>query len=76
MVLITVLAFVVFLLLAVIVVAGFGIVLVWQGLKLVELGQFQRTPVMELSKGYLYASIPVGGALIVLVALPGLWRRP
>ena len=60
----------------VLVVAGFGAVLIWQGLKLVELGQFQQTPVMGLSKGYVYGSMPVGGALMVLFALPGLWRRP
>ena len=56
-------------------VAGFGAVLIWQGWKLVELGQFQQTPVMGLSKAYVYASIPVGGALMVVFALPGLWRR-
>ncbi len=61
---------------SVIVVAGFGAVLIWQGWKLVELGQFQQTPVMGLSKGYVYASMPVGGALMILFALPGLWRRP
>jgi TRAP-type C4-dicarboxylate transport system permease small subunit len=57
------------------VVAGFGAVLIWQGWKLVELGQFQQTPVMGLSKAYVYASIPVGGALMVVFALPGFWRR-
>ena len=34
---------------------GFGLVLIQQGWKLVELGQFQRTPVMGLSKQYVYA---------------------
>jgi len=62
--------------LAVIVIAAFGAVLVWQGWKLVELGQFQQTPVMGLSKGWVYAPVPIGGALMVLFALPGLWRRP
>jgi TRAP-type transport system small permease protein len=63
-------------LLSVIVVTAFGGVLVWQGMKLVELGQFQQTPVMGLSKSYVYGSIPAGGALMILFALPGLWRRP
>jgi TRAP-type C4-dicarboxylate transport system permease small subunit len=40
----------------------------------VELGQFQRTPVMGLSKQYVYASVPAGGALIILYSLPHLWR--
>ncbi len=62
--------------LAVVVIAAFGAVLVWQGWKLVELGQFQQTPVMGLSKGWVYAPVPIGGALMVLFALPGLWRRP
>jgi TRAP-type C4-dicarboxylate transport system permease small subunit len=62
--------------LSVLVVAGFGAVLIWQGLKLVELGQFQQTPVMGLSKAYVYASMPVGGALMIVFAMPGLWRRP
>jgi TRAP-type C4-dicarboxylate transport system permease small subunit len=58
------------------VVAGFGGVLIYYGLRLMELGQFQQTPVMELSKSYIYASMPVGGVLIIVYALPTLWRRP
>jgi TRAP-type C4-dicarboxylate transport system permease small subunit len=30
---------------------------------------------MGLSKAYVYASIPVGGVLMVVFALPGFWRR-
>ena len=55
-------------------IMGFGLVLIQQGWKLVELGQFQQTPVMGLSKGYVYASMPTGGALIILYSLPHLWR--
>jgi len=62
--------------LTVVVITAFGVVLIWQGLRLVELGQFQQTPVMGLSKAYIYASVPVGGALIIVFAFPGLWRRP
>lgn len=58
----------------VLVVMGFGLLLIQQGWKLVELGQFQRTPVMGLSKRYVYLSVPAGGALIVLYSLPHLWR--
>jgi TRAP-type C4-dicarboxylate transport system permease small subunit len=53
---------------------GFGLVLIQQGWKLVELGQFQRTPVMGLSKQWIYASVPVGGILIILYSLPHLLR--
>ncbi len=52
----------------------FGGVLIQQGWKLVELGQFQQTPVMGLSKAYVYASMPVGGALIILYSLRHFWR--
>ena len=52
----------------------FGGVLIEQGWKLVELGQFQQTPVMGLSKAYVYASIPAGGVLVILYSLRHLWR--
>ena len=58
----------------VLVVMGFGLLLIQQGWKLVELGQFQRTPVMGLSKQYVYLSVPAGGILIILYSLPHLWR--
>ena len=58
----------------VLVVMGFGWILIQQGWKLVELGQFQQTPVMGLSKQYVYASVPVGGALVILFSLGHLWR--
>ena len=58
----------------VLVLMAFGLVLIQQGWKLVELGQFQRTPVMGLSKQYVYLSVPAGGALIILYSLPHLWR--
>jgi TRAP-type C4-dicarboxylate transport system permease small subunit len=60
--------------LGVLVVMAFGWLLVQQGWKLVELGQFQQTPVMGLSKQFIYASVPVGGALIILFSLGHLWR--
>src|SRR5512147_2260390 len=58
----------------VLVLMGFGLLMIQQGWKLVELGQFQRTPVMGLSKQYVYASVPAGGALIILYSLPHLLR--
>ena len=60
--------------LGLLVLVGFGLLLIQQGWKLVELGQFQRTPVMGLSKRYVYASVPTGGLLIILYSLPQLWR--
>lgn len=60
--------------LALLLVIAFGVLLIQQGLLLVELGQFQQTPVMGLPKSYVYASIPVGGVLMIVYALPHLWR--
>jgi TRAP-type transport system small permease protein len=57
----------------VLVLIGFGLVLIQQGWKLVELGQFQRTPV-SLSKQWIYVSVPAGGILIILYSLPHLRR--
>jgi TRAP-type C4-dicarboxylate transport system permease small subunit len=51
-----------------------GAVLIQQGWKIVELGEFQQTPVMGLSKRWVYACMPVGGALMILYSLPHLWR--
>ena len=55
-------------------VMAFGAILIQQGWKLVELGQFQQTAVMGLSKQYIYASVPAGGALMILYSLPQLWQ--
>jgi TRAP-type C4-dicarboxylate transport system permease small subunit len=52
----------------------FAGVLIQQGLVFLELGKFQQTPVMGLSKTWIYAAIPIGGALMVLYSLGPLWR--
>ena len=51
-----------------------GLVLIQQGWAFVELGRFQQTPVMGLSKFWIYLAIPVAGALMLLYALPPLLR--
>ena len=51
-----------------------GLVLLQQGWALAELGRFQQTPVMGLSKFWICLAIPVGGALMLLYALPPLFR--
>ncbi|HKZ06195.1 MAG TPA: TRAP transporter small permease [Methylomirabilota bacterium] len=58
----------------ILVVIAFGWLLIQQGWKLVELGQFQQTAVMGLSKQYVYLSVPVGGALVILFSLGHLWN--
>jgi TRAP-type C4-dicarboxylate transport system permease small subunit len=56
------------------VIIAFSIVLIVQGWALMEFGQFQSTPVMGLSKTWVYAAIPVGGLLMILYSLPLLGR--
>jgi TRAP-type C4-dicarboxylate transport system permease small subunit len=51
----------------------FAGVLIQQGLVFLELGKFQQTPVMGLPKTWIYAAIPIGGALMVLYSLGPLW---
>jgi TRAP-type C4-dicarboxylate transport system permease small subunit len=51
----------------------FAGVLIQQGLVFLELGKFQQTPVMGLPKTWIYAAIPIGGALMILYSLGPLW---
>jgi TRAP-type C4-dicarboxylate transport system permease small subunit len=56
-----------------VVVIVFASVLIQQGLVFLELGKFQQTPVMGLSKMWIYVAIPIGGALMILYSLGPLW---
>jgi TRAP-type transport system small permease protein len=60
-------------LLALLAIVGFASVLLWQGCLLTEFGLMQRTPVMDMSKSWIYAAIPVGSALMIFYAVPALW---
>jgi TRAP-type C4-dicarboxylate transport system permease small subunit len=51
----------------------FAGVLIQQGLVFLELGKFQQTPVMGLPKTWIYAAIPIGGALMIFYSLGPLW---
>src|SRR2546422_7567268 len=57
------------------VVIGFAAALVQQGWAFVELGRLQQTPVMGLSKAWVYLAMPTGGALIILFSLIPLGDR-
>jgi TRAP-type C4-dicarboxylate transport system permease small subunit len=50
-------------------IMGFGVLAAWYGLKLCVLNSTLRTPGLELSLVWLYASSVVGGVLIVIYAL-------
>ena len=43
-------------------IIAFSSVLVVQGLEFMEFGRFQQLPVMGISKNWIYAAMPVGGA--------------
>jgi len=60
--------------LAPLVIMAFSGVLVVQGLAFMEFGRFQQLPVMGISKVWIYAAMPVGGALMILYSLQALWR--
>lgn len=52
----------------------FSVVLLIQGWAFMDLGWFQQTPVMGLPKAWVYAAMPVGGALMIGYSLGPLWR--
>jgi TRAP-type transport system small permease protein len=45
---------------------GFFGFMVWFGVMYVERAQFQMTPTTQVSMGWVYAAMPVGGVLLVL----------
>jgi len=57
------------------IIAGFGGLVAWFGIKLVKLNNGLTSPALEISLGWLYASITVGGILMALYALDRA-RRP
>ncbi len=56
------------------VVIAFSLALLQQGWAFAELGWAQQTPVMGISKAWIYAAMPVGGALMILYSVAPLWR--
>jgi TRAP-type transport system small permease protein len=56
------------------VVIAFSLALLQQGWAFAELGWAQETPVMGISKAWIYAAMPVGGALMILYSLAPPWR--
>jgi TRAP-type C4-dicarboxylate transport system permease small subunit len=56
--------------LGVLLIIAFAIVLVWQGWLFLEHGRAQTLPVMGISKAWVYAAMPAGGALVILYSLP------
>ena len=60
-------------LLVIVVVIAFAAVLVAGGIAIAPLARRQVTDALEISMLWFYAALPVGGALMIVFALPQLW---
>ena len=55
-------------------VIGFGAILVAGGIRMAPIAHRQVTDALEISQLWFFGALPVGGALMILFALPQLWR--
>jgi TRAP-type C4-dicarboxylate transport system permease small subunit len=60
-------------LLGTLIVIAFAVVLVAGGLAIVPIARRQVTDALEISMLWFYGALPVGGALMIVFALPQLW---
>jgi TRAP-type C4-dicarboxylate transport system permease small subunit len=60
-------------LLVTLIVIAFAVVLVAGGLAIVPIARRQVTDALEISMLWFYGALPVGGALMIVFALPQLW---
>jgi len=56
------------------IVMAFGGVLVTGGLAIAPIARRQVTDALEISMVWFYGALPVGGALMILFAIPHLWK--
>jgi TRAP-type C4-dicarboxylate transport system permease small subunit len=54
--------------------AGFGLMLAWDGWQLARLNATLTTPALEISMGWLYAALVAGGVLIAICAFIAMLR--
>ncbi len=52
----------------------FSGILLWQGIRMVRLTQFQTSPALGLKMSYVYLAIPLGAAVLLLLTLAGLFE--
>jgi len=57
-------------------IAGFGVLAAWYGLKLAIVNSLLTSPALEINLAWLYAAPAVGGAMIALYALAALFEPP
>jgi C4-dicarboxylate transporter DctQ subunit len=55
---------------------GLLLIIIWQGVNLALMTWGLEYPAMQISRGYLYASLPVGGALMALAIIIARWSGP
>ena len=56
------------------IVVAFAAVLVAGGIAILPVARRQVTDALEISMVWFYAALPVGGALMILFALPQVWK--
>ena len=52
----------------------FSGILLWQGIRMVRLTQFQTSPALGIKMSYVYLAIPLGSAVLLLLTLVGLFE--
>jgi len=57
-------------------IAGFGALALWYGIKLAIVNSALTSPALELNLAWLYAAPAVGGALIILYSIAMLFEPP
>ena len=57
-------------------IAGFGVLACWQGIRLARVNGMLTSPAPELSLAWLYGAVAVGGALIMLYGLAAAFEAP
>jgi TRAP-type C4-dicarboxylate transport system permease small subunit len=57
-------------------IAGFGALVGWQGIRLAIVNSLLTSPALELNLAWLYAAPAVGGALIILYGLATAFEPP
>lgn len=54
--------------------SAFLAIMVWQGIRMIQLATWQTSPAMEIPMSYMYYSIPLGCGAMLLITLDELFR--
>lgn len=58
-----------------ILVLGFAVIMIWQGIKITQIGMLNRLSGLGISSAYFYISAPIAGCLMTLYATENLIRK-